>query len=150
MTYNVYFEDVEVGLELPPFVRETDLMHWNRFAAVNDEFTYNHIDDDYGRERMHRRGAIGMGNLRLAYVLNMLQDWAGDEADIREAEISFRELNNKGDVLTAVGRVVGKSVENGECLVAIETDVVNQDGAGTAPGRAVVVLPSRDGGDPRR
>ena len=146
MTHNVYFEDVEIGTELPSFVRQTDLMNWNRFAAVNDEFTYNHMDDDYGREQMHREGAIGMGNLRLAYVLNMLQDWAGDEADIREAEISFRDLNNKGDVLTTVGQVVEKLLEDGEFLVRIETDVLNQNGLGTAPGHALVALPSRTQG----
>jgi acyl dehydratase len=147
VSYHVYFEDVEVGSELPTFSRETDLMNWNRFAAVNDEFTYNHMDDDYGREVMGRSGAIGMGNLRLSYVICLLQDWAGDEADIREAEISFREFNHKGDVLTAVGTIVEKLVEDGEHLVRVETDVVNQDGVGTSPGHALVALPSRaDGG----
>ncbi len=34
----VYFEDVAVGDELPVWSRETGLLNWNRFAAVNDEF----------------------------------------------------------------------------------------------------------------
>ena len=36
--YKVYFEDVKVGDEIPSFVKQTDFMHWNRYAAVNDEF----------------------------------------------------------------------------------------------------------------
>ena len=36
MTINVYFEDVNVGDALPEWSRQTDFMHWNRYAAVND------------------------------------------------------------------------------------------------------------------
>ena len=46
MAYNVYWEDVEVGQEIPDWSRQTDFMHWNRYAAINDEFVYIHMDDD--------------------------------------------------------------------------------------------------------
>src|SRR5690606_10167902 len=49
MAYNLYFEDVEVGHEIPTFQRQTDFMHWNRYAAVNDEFVYLHMDDEVGK-----------------------------------------------------------------------------------------------------
>ena len=45
----VFFEDVEEGFEIPTFERTTDFMHWNRYAAVNDEFVYIHMDDEAGR-----------------------------------------------------------------------------------------------------
>ena len=99
MAINVYFEDVEVGQEIPAFVRQTDLMHWNRFAAVNDEFIPIHMDDEAGRAA-GQAGAFGMGNLRWSYLLNALREWAGDEADIRELGVQFRAINNKHDVLT--------------------------------------------------
>ena len=38
-----------------------------------------------------------------------------------------------------------KTVEDGEHLVRLEINVLNQDGQGTTPGHAVVVLPSREG-----
>ncbi len=63
MAYNVYFEDVEVGQELPGFKRRTDLMNWNRYAAVNDEFIPIHMDDEAGRQGQNEQGAFGMGNL---------------------------------------------------------------------------------------
>jgi hypothetical protein len=44
MAYHVYYEDVEIGQEIPAFVRETDFMNWNRYAAVNEEFVYIHMD----------------------------------------------------------------------------------------------------------
>lgn len=143
MAINKYFEDVSVGDEVPPFVRRTDLMNWNRYAAVNDEFTYTHMDDETGRAKLNPEGAFGMGNLRLAYMVNMLTDWAGDEVEIRETYIEFRAINKKNDVLTTTGRVAEKTVEGDDHLVRIETDVVNQDGTSTSPGYAVMALPRR-------
>ena len=143
MAYNVYFEDVEVGQEIPVFRRRTGLMNWNRYAAVNDEFIPIHMDDEAGRMGQNEQGAFGMGNLRLSYVMDMLRNWIGDEAEIREVGIQFRAINQKNDDLTTTGKVVEKTVEGDDHLVRLETNVMNQDGAGTAPGHAVVVLPSR-------
>ena len=84
MAYNVYFEDVAIGEEIPVWSRQTDFMHWNRYAAVNDEFVYIHMDDEAGKNAANEQGAFGMGNLRFAYLLNMLRDWAGDEVEILE------------------------------------------------------------------
>jgi acyl dehydratase len=137
-----WFEDVAIGDELPTFERETDVMHWNRYAAVNDEFVYIHMDDDAG-QAAGQGGAFGMGNLRWAYVLNSLRAWAGDEADIRELGMQFRAVNHKHDVLRTRGTVTEKKQQHGENLVVVEIDVLNQRDEKTAPGRAVIVLPSR-------
>lgn len=134
------FATVTVGEQIPAFQRQTDVMNWNRFAAVNDEFIYIHMDDSAGRAA-GEDGAFGMGNLRQSYVLNMLRSWAGDEAEIRELAIQYRAINHKNDVLTTHGRVVEKRLEDGEHRVFLEIGVINQDGKETAPGTAVVVLP---------
>ena len=145
MANNVFFEDVEVGQEITAWSRKTDFMHWNRYAAVNDEFVYIHMDDEAGRAALNEQGAFGMGNLRFAYLHNMLRDWAGDEAHVKSVGCQFRAINQKNDVLTCVGKIVDKRVVDGERLVDLELDIVNQDGQGTAPGRATVALPSRGG-----
>ena len=142
MAYNVYYEDVEVGQEIPAFTRETDFMNWNRYAAVNEEFVYIHMDDEAGKAA-GQGAAFGMGNLRWAYVLNALRAWIGDEAEVRELSLQFRAVNHKHDVLRTTGVVTEKKQENGENLVVLEVNVLNQKDEKTAPGRAVVVLPSR-------
>lgn len=143
MAYNVYFEDVQVGDELPGWSRQTDFMSWNRYAAVNDEFIYIHMDDEAGRAALNEKGAFGMGNLRYAYIVNALQEWIGDEAEVREIGCQFRAINQKNDILTVTGKVTDKREEEGEHRVFLDIDVVNQDGAATCPGTAIVVLPSR-------
>lgn len=143
MPMNVHFEDVKVGDEIPAWSRKTDFMNWNRYAAVNDEFVYIHMDDEAGRAALNERGAFGMGNLRYTYMLDALRDWIGDEAEIREVGVQFRAINQKHDTLTVTGKVTDKRVEGGEHRVYLDMNVVNQDGQPTCPGHAVVVLPSR-------
>jgi acyl dehydratase len=140
---NVYFEDVNVGDEMPGWSRQTDFMNWNRYAAVNDEFVYIHMDDEAGKAALNEQGAFGMGNLRYTYILNALRDWIGDEAEIRECGVQFRAINQKNDILTVQGKVTDKKTEDGENKVFLDINVVNQNGDGTCPAHAVLVLPSR-------
>lgn len=139
----VYFDDVLVGDEIPAWSRKTDFMHWNRYAAVNDEFVPFHMDDEAGRAAKNEAGAFGMGNLRYAYLANALRDWIGDEGVVREIGCQYRAINQKNDVLTVTGRVVEKGVVDGEPQVRLEVNVVNQKGEATCPGHAIVVLPTR-------
>ena len=143
MTINVYFEDVNVGDEIPAWSRKTDFMHWNRYAAVNDEFVPFHMDDEAGRAAKNPQGAFGMGNLRYAYLANSLRDWIGDEGIVREIGCQYRAINQKNDVLTVTGKIVSKEVVDGENQVRLEVNVVNQNGEATCPGHAIVVLPNR-------
>jgi acyl dehydratase len=139
----VYFEDVNVGDEMPGWSRQTDFMNWNRYAAVNDEFVYIHMDDEAGKAALNEQGAFGMGNLRYTYILNALRDWIGDEAEIRECGVQFRAINQKNDILTVQGKVTDKKTEDGENKVFLDINVVNQNGDGTCPAHAVLVLPNR-------
>ncbi|MFZ3005370.1 MAG: hypothetical protein WA047_04290 [Phenylobacterium sp.] len=143
MTSSLYFEDVQIGDQLPTWSRKTDLMHWNRFAAVNDEFLPFHMDDDDGRKAGNSQGAFGMGNLRFAYMLNALCAWAGDDAQVRELRCQYRVMNQKHDTLTVVGRVLEKQITDGEHQVRLEISVLNQNGQSTCPGEALVILPTR-------
>ena len=65
---------------IPPYVRTTGLANWNRYAAVNDEFIDIHMDDDSAKA-VGMPGVFGMGNLRIAYLHNLLADWLGDDGD---------------------------------------------------------------------
>ncbi len=143
MTINLYFDDAKVGDLIPEWSRTTDFMHWNRFAAVNDEFMPFHMDDDEGRKAGNPAGAFGMGNLRYAYMLNALQDWVGDEAQIRELACSYKAMNQKGDTLTVRGQVVERLEAEGEPRIKVQIDVFTQDGASTCPGHAIIALPRR-------
>jgi acyl dehydratase len=130
---------VEVGLDIPPFVRTTGFANWNRFAAVNDEFIAIHMDDAEA-EKVGQKAAFGMGNLRVAYLHNALEAWLGGAGGIVEVAVQFRGLNFKGDLLTAGGSVVDVERDGDRTLVGLTLSVTNQDGVDTTPGTATVAL----------
>lgn len=132
------WDSIAIGDTLPPWSRTTDIMHWNRYAAVNDEFLYFHMEDEAGRAALNPQGTFGMGNLRFAYMHNALEAAFGDVAAVRELSCQFRSINQKGDRLTVTGIVTEKWQAEGEHLLRIKLDVRNQKGNSTCPGEAVV------------
>ncbi|MFK0288672.1 MaoC/PaaZ C-terminal domain-containing protein [Streptomyces sp. NPDC090499] len=128
-----------VGDSLPEFTRTTDFAHWNRYAAVNDEFVPIHMDDEAGRAAGHS-GAFGMGNLQWAYLHNVLRDWLGESGRIVSLRCRFSAVNTRGMTVTARGTVTAVRVEDGLRMVDLDVWTEDQDGNRIAPGTAVVEL----------
>jgi acyl dehydratase len=130
---------INVGDELPVFQRRTGLAEWNRYAAVNDEFVPIHMDDEAGRAAGFQ-SALGMGNLQIAYLHNLVRDWLGDRGRILTLSCRFNAPNLKDTVIRAGGRVTAVTpTENG---VEIALDVWTADAAGNrlAPGACTVLI----------
>ena len=118
-----HFDQLETGAELPALERTTVFAHWNRYAAVNDEFIDVHME----REAAQAAGqpdVFGMGNLRIAYVHNALHRWLAGGGDIVEFGCQFRALNLKGDRLRTRAVVVGKEKRDGAPLATLEEALV--------------------------
>lgn len=123
---------------IPTYVRTTGLANWNRYAAVNDEFIDIHMDDEAAKA-VGMPGVFGMGNLRIAYLHNLLADWLGDDGDIVDFRCEFRGLNMKGDVLTCAATPTSDGEVDGLRTTTLELSVKNQDDIETCPGSATVV-----------
>ena len=124
--------------KVPPFVRTTGLGSWNRYAAVNDEFIDIHMDPTAAKAA-GLPDVIGMGNLRIAYLHNLLHDWLDGRGDLVNFRCQFRGLNLPGDTLTAHAEVQGQREDGGQHLVDLTIGVTNQEGVETTPGTATVV-----------
>ena len=130
---------IQVGDELPVFQRGTGLAEWNRYAAVNEEFVPIHMDDDAGRAAGFK-GALGMGNLQIAYLHNLVRDWLGDRGRILTLSCRFNAPNLKDTVVCARGQVTAvTSRKNG---VEVELEVWTTDAVGNrlAPGACTVLI----------
>lgn len=138
----IFFEDVAIGQEIPSYVRKSGLMEWNRFAGANEEYFIYHMEDK-AAQAMGGPAVFSMGNLRFAYLYNLLTNWLGQDGDIRRVSCQYRGLHVQEDTLTCTGKILDKYEMAGEHLVELEVAIVNQRGENTAPGKAIVVLPSR-------
>ena len=145
MAEQLYWDDVEEGQEVPPFSRKVTYMELNRFAGANDEYVLIHMDPDYAKNVAKLPDVIVMGNLKLAYIANALQDWAGEDGWVQKLGVDYRKMDVVHSTLTAKGKVARKYQEDGRNLVDLEVWLENDKGEVTTPGRATVSLPSRAG-----
>src|SRR5438132_6855130 len=128
---------------LVPFSRVTGVETWNRFAAVNEEFVDIHMDDDAGRAAGYS-GAIGMGNLQVAYLHTVLRAFLGPGGRLTQLRCTFRAPNLKGQRVYARGRVTSVTDDAAERTVGLEVWIEDDSGAILCPGTATVTVP-RDG-----
>ena len=132
-------EAIRVGDRVAAFERTTGFGHWNRYAAVNDEFIDVHMDRS-AAEAAGQPDVFGMGNLRIAYVHNALHDWLAGRGDIVEFACQFRQLNFLGDCLRSQCVVTGDEERDGQSLLSLEVNVLNQKDESTMPGTADILL----------
>jgi acyl dehydratase len=142
MAEQLHWDDVSEGQEVPPFSRKVTYMELNRFAGANDEYVLIHMDSEYAKNTAKLPDVIVMGNLKLAYIANMLQDWIGEDGWVRKLGVDYRKMDTVHSALTAKGKVAKKFEEDGKHLVDLDVWIENEDGV-TTPGRATVELPAR-------
>jgi acyl dehydratase len=86
-----------------------------------------------------------VGFQRQCWQIHHLTHWAGDHSWIKECQAQYRKFVYLSDVIELRGQVTGKRVDaDGEHVVDISTQAVNQRGEVTMPGSAVIALPTRD------
>ena len=131
---------IQIGDELPAFVRETGLDNWNHYAAVNDEFVPIHMDDEAGKAAGYP-SAFGMGALQWAYLHDLLRSWIGEDGRIASVSCQFRSPNLKGQTVSAKGRVTALRDEAAERVVELEVWTEEQSGTKLTLGEATVAFP---------
>jgi acyl dehydratase len=134
-------EGVVVGYEIPTFTREATLHHWNRYAAVNDEFYDIHMDDESAKAAGHAT-AIGMGNIQWAYMHNMLRDWLSDRGRLLTLSCEFRRPSLRNSIVRARGVVRSIRAKDGCEEMELEVWTENSSGERMAQGKATIVRES--------
>ncbi|MBI4639460.1 MAG: hypothetical protein HY731_02130, partial [Candidatus Tectomicrobia bacterium] len=79
MAEQIYYENVEVGMELPSLVKGPlmlkDLVKW---AGATDDYSEIHYDDAFSRAQ-GLPGPITHGPFKSALIAQMLTNWIGPE-----------------------------------------------------------------------
>lgn len=169
-----YFEDVQVGEELPPIVRgplslmdtmgflvgcgrghthgvvlKNAVKHPGHFfrnpeAGGGIEYTGIGHHRDSVAKEVGVPGTYDYGPQRSAWMCSLVTNWMGDAAFLKRVRSEMRRFNTMGDSTWCKGKVTRKYVKDGYALVDLEIWGENQRGELTTPGMATVALPSRD------
>lgn len=143
MKNQVYYEDISAGAEIPHQIVETistrSIMKWA--AAVRD-FYEIHYDKDFARA-VGMRDVIAHGPYKCALLSRLLLEWIGEEGRLHRIKCMHKASNFPGEKLICRGRIKGKYQKEGRNFVECEVWAENQDGTVSAPGSALISLPSR-------
>ncbi len=139
----VYYDDVEVGSEIPPLKKNCSTQQLVVWAAGSGDFYQIHYDPEFARDEAKLPGIIVHGALKHAFLGQLLSDWTGDPRTIKRVGCSYRGMDYPNQEIVCRGVVTRKWEDGGENLVELEIWTENPEGQKTSPGTAVVSLPSR-------
>jgi acyl dehydratase len=143
MAEPVFYEDIEVGSELPVLVKYPTTMQLVKFAAASGDYYQIHYDKDFA-QASGLPGVIVHGWLTLSFLGQMITDWMGEGGTLVRLGGSYRGMNLVHEEIFCYGKVNRKYLEDGRHYVRVEVWAENPRGDRTVSGSAVVILPSRE------
>ena len=139
----ILWEECVVGDEIPVLTATIGSAQLFMMSAVTLNPHRIHYDEGWARHEGYEERVIH-GPFHGEVIVQTIQNWLGGTGWLKELEYSNRRYAVLGDELTGHGRISRVYVEEERNLVDLEVWVENQRGETTAPGTAIVVLPSRD------
>ena len=143
MKKQLYWEDVEVGTEIPPLMKHPSTQTLVKWAGGVHDYAQIHYDKDFALSR-GLPGVIVHGALRNAYLGQLVWDWMGEQGTLIKLSCQQRGIDVPGDTLICKGKVTKKYLKNDDHYIECEIWVENSMGEKTAPGAATVILPSKE------
>lgn len=135
-----YFEDIEVGKEIPSRTASPTSIQLFRYSALTWNAHLIHYDKEYATSEGYP-DILVQAHLHGAFLASMLNDWIGPNGRI----VSYGWSNNRfaipGDELTCKGKVIETDEENR--MVTCEIYEENQNGEICVKGKAKLQLPSK-------
>ncbi|GHO69075.1 MaoC family dehydratase [Ktedonobacter sp. SOSP1-52] len=137
-----YFEDVQVGDEIPTLTKDPmTLQRLVRYAGASGDFNPLHTDPAVG-EAVGTGGIIAHGMLIMGFVGQMLSDYAGPTA-LRKFNVRFKGMTHLGDTITCSGTITEKNEVNGEAIIAGKVQAADQNGDIKVSGTFSAILPKK-------
>jgi acyl dehydratase len=134
----IYYEDVEVGAELPAMTKKPTTRQLVKWAGASQDWNELHYDKD-AAQKGGLPNVIVQGHLTSSFLAQLITDWMGEDGFVKKLEVKWKQFHFPGQEVLCKGKVAEKLGEN-TVLVDIWTEV---DGTVYAPHKATVVLPSK-------
>ena len=145
-TKQLYFEDVEVGMDVPSLTKgpmtTTHIMRW---SATMENWHKIHYDSPFAVNHDKLPGVLLNGSFKQQWLAQLLKDWVGLNGWVWKLNYQFRAMNLVGEKLTIWGRVTAKRETPDYGLVDLDIGIVNDQGKESTPGKATVAVPFRNG-----
>ena len=142
----LYFEDVEVGMDLPSLTKgPMTTAHIMRWSATMENWHKIHYDTPFAVNHDKLPGVLLNGSFKQQWLAQLLKDWVGLNGWVWKLNYQFRAMNLVGEKLTIWGKVTAKRETPDYVLVDLDIGIVNDQGKESTPGKATVAVPFRKG-----
>ena len=138
----LYFEDTEVGAELPTLEKTSTTRQLVMYAGASGDFHEFHYDLEFAQAH-GLPNIIVQGALKKAFLGQLLTDCTGPGGTLKKLTVRYSGMDMPGRPLYCKGVVTKKHTVDGERLVECDVWTENDEGEKTTTGSAVVALPSR-------
>jgi len=138
----LYYEDIMVGSEITPLVKQPTTRQLVRWAGASGDYYEIHYDKDFAQSK-GLPGIIVHGQLAYSFLGQLMTDWIGEQGILRKLTCSYKGMNFPGEPLVCKGKVIKKYVEDGEHCVECNIWAENVKGEKTIAGMAIVIMPAR-------
>ncbi len=156
MSKQIYWEDVDVGTEMPPLPKIATSLMLVKWAGASGDFNTHHYETEFAMTQ-GTGGVIVHGLLKHAWLIQFVTGWMGEDGTIKKFSCQYRGLDFprkmqtmnepvEGETWHCKGKVAKKYVEEDEHLVDLEIGLENGKGQVTTPGTATVALPPKKKG----
>ena len=121
------FEDIQIGDEITPLVKEIGMARMMAYGAATWDFIRLHYVADYARELGFEAPFVD-GQMMGGFLTQHVQDWAGPGAFLRKLAFRNRVMAYPGDSLTCHGVVTDVSSTEEGGMVECDLWMENQRG----------------------
>ena len=139
----VHFEDVAVGIQIPSWVNEIDLLKLIRYAAVCWNFYLLHLEKEFAQRKGYKDVNIPAPYYG-SFLASMMTKWTGDPGSLKKLSYTVKVMGFPGDTLIGKGTVIKKYQDGGKNLADCDIWVENHEGVKVALGSATINLPSKN------
>jgi hypothetical protein len=151
MPEQIYWDDIEVGMEITPLVKIATTQMLVRWAGASGDFNPLHYDSSYV-EAEGLGQVIVHGALKRQWLIQLMTDWIGEQGTLKKFSCQYGVMDyprhmksiseaQEGETWHCKGKVTKKYIEGDRHLVDCRIGVENGKGEVTTSGRASVILP---------
>ena len=137
----VYSEDVDLGDQIGPLVKQPSVEETRAFAEMS-RLSGRFISSDGARQEGADRMLVSSWQ-SMGYLAQLLTDWMGEKGFLSRFDVSFRRRVEPEDRLECQAVVTDILREGKRGVVTLDAFIVNQNGERPLQATAEVTLPSR-------
>jgi len=149
----LHWEDLEVGSEVTPLPKVATTQILVKWAGASGDFNPLHYEDTFATSQGVGKPIVH-GQLKRAWLVQLVTDWIGDQGTLRRFSCQFRGMDyprlmrnisepQEGETWWCKGKVTKKYIGDKEHYVDCDIWVENGKGEVTTRGSATVALPTR-------